>query len=147
MATLRVPDVVPPPDQDCERLKKAFKGWGTDEKAIIWVLGHRNASQRKKIRDFYQELYNESLIDALHSELSGDFRKAVIMWTIDPPERDAQLARDALKSKKKIKDLQVIVEIACASSPRHLMAVRQAYCSLFDNSLEEEIACTIALPL
>ncbi|GAV66663.1 LOW QUALITY PROTEIN: Annexin domain-containing protein, partial [Cephalotus follicularis] len=69
------------------------------------------------------------------------------MWTIDPPERDAQLARDALKSKKKIKDLQVIVEIACASSPRHLMAVRQAYCSLFDNSLEEEIACTIALPL
>ena len=49
-------------------------GLGTDEKAIIWVLGHRNASQRKKIREAYQQLYNESLIDRLHSELSGDFR-------------------------------------------------------------------------
>lgn len=49
-------------------------GWGTDEKAIIWVLGHRNASQRRILRDTYQHLYNESLIDRLQSELSGDFR-------------------------------------------------------------------------
>lgn len=49
-------------------------GFGTDEKAVIWVLGHRNASQRRKIRDTYQQLYNKSLIDCLHSELSGDFR-------------------------------------------------------------------------
>lgn len=26
MATLRVPDVVPPPTDDCEKLRKAFKG-------------------------------------------------------------------------------------------------------------------------
>lgn len=51
-----------------------YVGFGTDEKAIIMVLGHRNASQRKKIRETYQQLYNESLIDRLHSELSGDFR-------------------------------------------------------------------------
>uniref|UniRef100_A0A5B6Z084 Annexin n=1 Tax=Davidia involucrata TaxID=16924 RepID=A0A5B6Z084_DAVIN len=148
MGTLRVPDTVPPPAQDCERLKEAFKGWGTDEKAIIWVLGHRNASQRRKIRDTYQQLYNKSLIDCLQSELSGDFRKAVILWTYDPPERDARLANEVLKSKKKgINQLQVIVEIACASSPHHLMAVRQAYCSLFDCSLEEDITTNVSLPL
>ena len=49
-------------------------GFGTDEEAVIWVLGHRNASQRRKIRDTYQQLYNKSLIDLLYSELSGDFR-------------------------------------------------------------------------
>lgn len=49
-------------------------GWGTDEKAIIRVLGQRNASQRRIIRETYLQLYNESLIDRLDSELSGDFR-------------------------------------------------------------------------
>ncbi|XP_030965347.1 annexin D3 [Quercus lobata] len=148
MGTLRVPVVVPSPDQDCERLKKAFDGWGTDEAAIIWVLGHRNASQRRKIKDRYQQLYNESLIDSLYSELSGDYRKAVILWTQDPPERDAKLAKDELKTKKEgVNHLKVIVEIACASSSHHLMAVRQAYCSLFDCSLEEDIVSTVSPPL
>ena len=48
-------------------------GWGTDEKAIISVLGHRNAAQRKQIRLAYEELYQEDLIKRLESELSGDF--------------------------------------------------------------------------
>ncbi|KAL6125294.1 hypothetical protein ACLB2K_073353 [Fragaria x ananassa] len=148
MATLRVPEAVPSPEQDCERLHKAFQGFGTDEEAVIWVLGHRNASQRREIRDTYQRLYNKSLIDVLHSELSGDFRDAVILWTYDPPERDAKLARDALKQKKKgIEQLKVLVEIACASSPHHLMAVRQVYGSLFECSLEEDIASNLSLPL
>ena len=50
-----------------------YVGWGTDEKAIIRVLGHRNASQRKEIREAYQQLCNQSLIDGLSAELSGDF--------------------------------------------------------------------------
>lgn len=148
MATLRVPEVVPSPTQDCEKLRDAVQGLGTDEKAIIWILGHRNASQRKKIRETYQQLYNESLIDRLNSELSGDFRKAVILWTTDPPERDAKLANEALKANKKgMKQLQVIVEITCASSPNHLQEVRQAYCSIFDCSLEEDIVSAVPLPL
>ncbi|PRQ55140.1 putative annexin [Rosa chinensis] len=148
MSGLRVPEAVPSPEEDCERLNKAFEGFGTDEEAVIWILGHRNASQRRKIRDTYQQLYNKSLIDALQSELSGDFRDAVILWTYDPPERDAKVARDALMKKKKgIKHLKVLVEIACASSPQHLMAVRQVYGSLFECSLEEDIASTLSLPL
>ncbi|XP_054811896.1 annexin D3-like [Prosopis cineraria] len=147
MASLRVPEVTAP-IQDSERLRKAFEGFGTDEEAVISVLGHRNANQRKKIRETYQQLYNESLIDRLHSELSGDFRNAVILWTTDPPERDAKLANAALKGWRiGIKELQVLVEIACASSPNHLMAVRQAYCSLFDCSLEEYIVSNVHKPL
>jgi len=49
-----------------------------------------------------------------------------------------------LKAKKGIKHLQVLVEIACASTPNHLVAVRQAYCSLFDCSLEEDIIASVA---
>ncbi|EOY19973.1 Annexin [Theobroma cacao] len=148
MGSLKVLDVIPSPEDDSEKLKKAFQGLGTDEDEIIMILGHRDASQRKQIRETYQQLYNESLIDALNSELSGDFRTAVILWTYDPSERDARLANGALKSKKKgVKQLEIIVEMSCASSPQHLVAVRQAYCSLFDCSLEEAIAASVSMPL
>ncbi|CAO2816179.1 unnamed protein product [Amaranthus hypochondriacus] len=145
MATLIIPELVPSPEQDSETLKNAFKGWGTDEKALIRVLGQRNATQRKIITQTYQQIYNESLFDSLRSELSGDFLRAIILWTYDPPERDARLINQALKERNK--HLQVIVEVACASSPHHLIAVRKAYSSLFDCSLEEDIASNLQLPL
>ncbi|KDO83195.1 hypothetical protein CISIN_1g018771mg [Citrus sinensis] len=148
MSTLKVPDLVPPPEQDAKRLKEAFDGLGTDEKAVTWVLSQRTASQRQLIRQAYQRLYNESLIDNITSELSGDFKDAVIMWTLDPAERDAKMAKEALKkSKSGVKHLQVIVEISCASSPYHLAAVRQAYCALFDCSIEEDITAVVSMPL
>ncbi|XP_070024838.1 annexin D3-like isoform X2 [Nicotiana sylvestris] len=148
MGTVRIPDVVPSPTEDCETLLKAFKGLGTNEKSVISVLGHRNVSQRKKIRETYEQLYNRSLVDDIFAELSGDFRKAVILWTYDPSERDARLANEALKSRKKtITQLQVIVEIACASSPDHLVAVRQAYCGLFNCSFEEDITANVPMPV
>lgn len=71
-----------------------------------------------------------------------------MLWTTDPVERDAKLARDALENHRRgIKHLQVLVEISCARPPEYLVAVRKAYCSLFDCSLEEDIALAIALPL
>ncbi|GFP92445.1 annexin d3 [Phtheirospermum japonicum] len=148
MATIRIPDVVPSPAEDCEKLNYAFHGLGTDEKAIVRILGRRNASQRKNISETYQQLYNKSLIHSLYDELSGDFRKAVMLWTYDPAERDARLANEALKSKRKsITQLQVIVEIACATSPHHLVAVRRSYFSLFGSSLEEDIISNVSLPV
>ncbi|KAJ0262314.1 Annexin D3 [Hirschfeldia incana] len=148
MATIRVPDEVPTPAQDSETLNKAFRGWGTDEKAIIRVLGKRNESQRKIIRESYKQIYGKDLLDDLSSELSGDFKKAVILWTKDPAERDARLAYKVLNDKKKtIEKLKIIVEIACTNSPSHLIAVRKAYCSLYDSSLEEHIASSVPFPL
>ncbi|RZC77553.1 hypothetical protein C5167_001748 [Papaver somniferum] len=149
MGSVRIPEVVPSPIQDSERLNKAFQGWGTDEKAVVWVLGHRNAEQRKKIRETYQQIYKESLLDRLKSELSGDFEYAVIQWMLDPAERDAKLIRkslEGLKKKKSAKEFEVLVETTCAYSPHHLMAVRQCYCSLFHCSLEEDIFSNVSLP-
>lgn len=95
MSTIRVPQVVPSPDKDCEAINNACKsmsffllfnqfnasincclilGLGTDEKALIRILGCRNAAQRRLIRDAYHRIYNSSLIDCLNDELSGDFR-------------------------------------------------------------------------
>ncbi|KAL5994664.1 hypothetical protein ACLOJK_024717 [Asimina triloba] len=161
MASISIPELLPTPSQDAEKLKRAFEaallnvkkqGWlvvsglGTDERAVITILGRRNAEQRMQISLAYESLYKQSLIASLESELSGDFRKAVILWVQDPPQRDAKLAREALR-KKGTKHKAVIIEIACAASPHHLVAVRQAYCSLFDCSLEEDITLYVPQPL
>ncbi|XP_012455638.1 annexin-like protein RJ4 isoform X2 [Gossypium raimondii] len=137
MATLIAPEHTSAVE-DAEKLQKACKGWGTDEKAIISVLGHRNAVQRKQIRLAYEDLYQEDLIKRLESELSGDFEKAVYRWILDPADRDAVLANVAIK--KLSPDHHVIVEISCTRSPEELLAVRRAYQARYKHSLEEDVA-------
>ncbi|KAL4385928.1 hypothetical protein GQ457_09G015100 [Hibiscus cannabinus] len=137
MATINAPKEVSF-QQDAEVLRKACKGWGTDEKAIISVLGHRDAAQRKQIRLAYEELYQEDLIKRLESELSGDFEKAMYRWILDPADRDAVLANVAIR--KLSPDHHVIVEIACTRSPEELLAVRKAYQARYKRSLEEDVA-------
>ncbi|KAF4388991.1 hypothetical protein F8388_026720 [Cannabis sativa] len=137
MATLIAMDNASP-IEDAEILHKACKGWGTDEKLIINILGHRNATQRKQIREAYERLYEEDLIKRLESELSGDFERAVYRWILDPVDRDAVLAHVAIKKSEV--DFKVLIEISCIYSPEELLGVRRAYQNRYKHSLEEDLA-------
>ncbi|GMI80316.1 ANNEXIN 8, annexin 8 [Hibiscus trionum] len=136
MTTIAVPSQVSIRD-DAEALYKACKGWGTDGKAIIEVLGRRNASQRKLIRLAYEELYEEDLVRRLEKELSGDFEKAVYRWILDPADRDAVLAHVELRESSD--EHPVLVEISCTRSSEELLSIRRAYHARYKRSLEEEI--------
>ncbi|KAL2528226.1 Annexin D2 [Forsythia ovata] len=138
MATLKVPATVPPPEEDCEQLRKAFAGWGTNEALIIQILAHRNAAQRKLIRETYAATYGEDLLKDLDSELSSDFQRAVLLWTLDPCERDAYLANEA--TKRLTASNWVIMEIACTRSSHDLFLVRKAYHARYKRSLEEDVS-------
>ncbi|OMO51711.1 Annexin [Corchorus capsularis] len=126
------------PVEDAENIKKACQGWGTDENAIVSILGHRNLFQRKLIRLAFEEIYHQDLLEQLKCELSGDFERAVSLWTLDPADRDAVLAHEALQ--KSVADYKVIVEIACVRSPEDLLAVKRAYKFRYKHSLEEDLA-------
>ncbi|CAK9140267.1 unnamed protein product [Ilex paraguariensis] len=138
MATLIAPEHASPVE-DAEALRKAFQGWGTDEKAVISILGHRTATQRQLIRHAYEEIYKEDLIKRLESELSGDFEKAVYRWILDPTDRDAVLLNVAIKHSP-IPDYRVIVEISCIRSPEEFLAVKRAYQIRYKRSIEEDLA-------
>ncbi|KAM5551882.1 annexin-like protein RJ4 [Rosa sericea] len=137
MASLITPDQFSA-NQDAEALRKACQGWGTNEKAIISILGHRSATQRKEIRVAYEQLYQEDLLKRLESELSGDFERAVYRWTLDPADRDAVLANLAIKKPET--DYNVIIEISSVRCPEELLAVRKAYQLRYKCSLEEDLA-------
>ncbi|KAL9298371.1 hypothetical protein ACSQ67_024267 [Phaseolus vulgaris] len=152
MATLIAP-ITFSPGADAEDLHKAFKGWGTDEKTVIAILGHRNVYQRQQIRKIYEEIYQEELLKRLESELTGDFepndfetwgvnkttkQRSVYRWMLEPADRDAVLANVAIKSGSK--GYHVIVEIACVLSSEELLAARRAYHNRYKRSLEEDVA-------
>ncbi|CAN0885745.1 Annexin Gh1 (Fragment) [Linum grandiflorum] len=138
MATLIVPHQAPDVAEDCEQLRKAFSGWGTNEGLIISILGHRNSDQRKLIRETYQSTYGEELLKELDRELSNDFERAVLLWTLSPAERDAILANEA--TKRWTSSNQVIMEIACTRSSKQLLEAKQAYHARFKKSIEEDVA-------
>ncbi|GLT37210.1 hypothetical protein SLA2020_115420 [Shorea laevis] len=141
MSTLIVPNAVPSVFEDCEQLRKAFAGWGTNEGLIISILGHRNAEQRKLIRQTYAEAYGEDLLKELDGELTNDFERVVLLWALDPADRDAFLANEA--AKKSTSRYQVLVEIACTRASNQLLHAKQAYHARFKRSLEEDVACHI----
>ncbi|KAL2234124.1 UNVERIFIED_CONTAM: Annexin-like protein RJ4 [Sesamum indicum] len=138
MSTICFPEH-PSPVADAEALRKAFQGWGTDEKAVISILGRRNATQRKLIRQAYEDLYQEDLVKRLESELSGDFERAVYRWILDPEDRDAVLLHVAIK-KTPVPDYRVIIEISCIHSPEEFLATKRAYQARYKRSLEEDLA-------
>ncbi|GAB4848685.1 hypothetical protein Ancab_003397 [Ancistrocladus abbreviatus] len=96
-------------------------GWGTNEELIISILAHRNAHQRKLIRDAYQAAYGEDMLRALEKELTRDFERAVLQWQREPAERDAYLANEA--TKKITSSNLFLVEIACTRTSDDLFMV------------------------
>jgi len=53
---------------------------GTDEAALISILAHRNVAERKLVREAYEEIYHEDLIQQLKSELSGSFQVKILQF-------------------------------------------------------------------
>ncbi|RAL53827.1 hypothetical protein DM860_004298 [Cuscuta australis] len=138
MATLIFP-AQPSPVADAEALKNACKGWGTNEKAIIEIIGHRNWVQRKQIRKAFEDQYQEDLVKCLEKELTGHLEKAVYRWMLDPEDRDAVLLHVAIKEGS-VPDYRVIIEQSCIYSPEEFLAVKRAYQARYKRSFEEDLA-------
>ncbi|KAL1366133.1 hypothetical protein HN51_014014 [Arachis hypogaea] len=140
MATLKVPAQIPSPEDDAEQLGKAFQGWGTDEGLIVKILSHRNSAQRELIRAAYASAHGEDLLTSLDKELSSDFERIVMLWTLGPAERDALLAHEATKKKVTSPNNFILMEIACTRSPLELFKTKQAYQARYKRSIEEDVA-------
>ncbi|PWA97388.1 annexin 2 [Artemisia annua] len=138
MSTITVPECAISVADDVEQLRKAFSGWGTNEDLIIKILAHRNAEQKKQIREAYASTYNEDLLKALDKELSNDFERLVHLWTLDASERDAYLANEA--TKRWTKSNSVLVEIVCTRSAHDLLLAKKAYHNCYKKSMEEDVA-------
>ena len=84
-------------EKDAEALRKAMKGFGTDEAAIIKIIANRTNEQRQKITIAYKASFGKDLIEDLKSELHGKFEDATVALFDTPVEYDVNQLKKAIK--------------------------------------------------
>lgn len=125
------------PTSDAEILRKAMKGFGTDEKAIISVLAHRTNMQRVQIAASFKTLYGKDLIKDLKSETSGNFENLLVAMVTPLQEYYAKELHEAMDGLGTDED--VLIEIMCTRSNQEIMNIKQAYHALYFRPLEEDL--------
>uniref|UniRef100_A0A8C6PFN7 Annexin n=1 Tax=Nothobranchius furzeri TaxID=105023 RepID=A0A8C6PFN7_NOTFU len=113
------------PLKDVEVLRKAMKGFGTDENAIIELLGNRTIKQRVPLVAAYKTTYGKDLVKDLKSELTGDFEDLVIAMLKTPSQFDASELRAAIKGAGT--DEACLIEILSSRSNAEILEINRVY--------------------
>ncbi|KAM6431957.1 annexin A4 isoform 1-T1 [Liasis olivaceus] len=126
------------PDADAQKLRKAMKGLGTDEDAIIEILVSRNLSQRQEIKMTYKATIGRDLMDDLKSELSGKFENVIVGLMTPITLYDVEELKRALKGAGT--DEGCLIEILASRTNEEIRRINDTYKRQYGTSLEKDIA-------
>lgn len=124
-------------EEDAGNLRKAMKGLGTNEKAIIDILTHRSNSQRQLIAQSFNQLFNRDLIKDLKSELGGKFEDLILGLMALPVEYMAKELNRAMAGIGT--NESTLIEIICSNNKRDVKTLSETYERLFKRPLAEHI--------
>ena len=124
-------------DKDVQTLRKAMKGFGTDEDAIIGVVCARNNAQRQVLKEKFKQAFGRDLLKDLESELSGKLETIILGLMESNIHFDAQQIKKAVKGFGT--DDDCLVEILCTRTNEELSAIKTAYQAMFNKSMEADV--------
>lgn len=123
--------------EDAQKLRKAMKGLGTDEDAIIDVLAYRNVSQRQEIKTAYKSTIGRDLVSDLKSELSGNFEKVILGMMMPTVLYDVSELKRAMKGAGT--DEGCLIEILASRTPQEIRRINEVYQREYGRTLEDDI--------
>jgi hypothetical protein len=139
-----------PIDYDCFHLRKAIKGLGTDEKALIEILCTRPSNVIEEIKKRYGEMYpGRSLLKDIESDTSGNFRKILrsLLSANRPPntQPDIEECKNCAKrlyeagEKRLGTNEEVFTQIFTEKSPSEFICIAQLYYKLTKHTLIQAV--------
>ncbi|KAL2870140.1 uncharacterized protein BJX67DRAFT_307922 [Aspergillus lucknowensis] len=123
--------------KEADALRKAMKGWGTDEAALINVLAKPDPLQMALIRHTYMERIGRNLEKDLKSELSGDLELLLVALALGPLGQDISYLNDALSGIGT--DETAINDVLLGRSNADLRAIKYGYVSKYSKALVDDI--------
>ncbi|KAH8662980.1 hypothetical protein BGZ60DRAFT_530133 [Tricladium varicosporioides] len=123
--------------QDAEALRKAMKGFGTDEKTLIRVLSSKDPLQINVLRQTFNYRFSRQLINDIKSETSGWFEEGLCALARGPLQQDVHLLYEAMSgpgTKEK-----VLNDILLGRSNADMRAIKEAYQKTTRRSLEADV--------
>jgi annexin A7/11 len=130
-------------DADAEALRKAMKGFGTDEKALIRVLANKDPLQVNVLQESYHRKFNRQLLHDVQGEASGWFKEGLCAIIRGPLQTDVHLlkqATDGPGTKEK-----VLNDVLLGRSNADLRAIKDAYQKIYRTSLEADIKADLSM--
>jgi len=123
--------------QMAQRLRKAMKGWGTDEDALIDCLASLTTSQAQEVRAAFQDEFGRDLIKDIKSECGGKLEDALVALLLAREEYDAQCLYKAMKGVGTTES--IITEILASRTHDEIEAIKGAYKQFYGKSLVDKV--------
>ncbi|KAK7267035.1 hypothetical protein RIF29_19699 [Crotalaria pallida] len=92
--------------------------------------------ERQQLRETYKAVYGEDLISHLQ-RYENEFSSALSLWMLDPHERDAIVAREALQQDET--NFKALMEIFLGRKSSHILLITLAYLKRFRRQLDQDI--------
>ncbi|XP_015774697.1 PREDICTED: annexin A7-like isoform X1 [Acropora digitifera] len=123
-------------EADCELLRKAMRGAGTDEQALIDIVVKRSNAQRVEIRKRYKTMFGKDLMNDLKSELSGNLEDCLLALLEPASLFDAKCLRRAMRGAGT--DEESLIDILCTRTNTEIAEIKKAYTEYYKRDLEKD---------
>lgn len=123
--------------RDVEAIRKAMKGFGTDEKALITTMAKKDPVQMNTIRTQFDQRLMRNMVSDLEKETSGYFEKGLVQIARGPLTGDCYTLYDAMKglgTKEAALD-----DVLIGRSNADINAIKAEYQRVFKKSLEADL--------